>query len=141
MEKWPIFDKNHGLTPLGKWQFFDFLNFLFLYPRNTFFLLEYRKTHFPLLYCLKKKFGKMANFTPKPWTNPFGKMAIFQLFELLVFIAQKGVFSFYNILKHIFLTYISLKEKMEKWPIFDKNHGLTPLGKWQFFDFLNFLFL
>ena len=28
-----------------------------------------------------------AIFGPKPWVNPFGKMSIFRLFELLVFIA------------------------------------------------------
>ena len=28
----------------------------------------------------------MANFGPKPWTNPFGKISIFRLFELLVLI-------------------------------------------------------
>ena len=40
-----------------------------------------------LAYIALKKDGKMANFGPKPCTNPFGKMAIFTLFELLVFIA------------------------------------------------------
>ena len=35
----------------------------------------------------KEKVGKMAIFGPKPWVNPFGKMSIFQLFEVLVFIA------------------------------------------------------
>ena len=40
----------------------------------------------------KKKVGKMAIFEPKPWVNPFGNMSIFQLFELLVFIAVKVVF-------------------------------------------------
>ena len=43
--------------------------------------------------------------------------------------ALKGFFSFYNIVKHIFLVYIALKQNMEKWPIFDQNHGLTPLEK------------
>ena len=38
------------------------------------FIEEYRKRHFPGLYCLKKKAGKMAIFGPKPWVNPFGKM-------------------------------------------------------------------
>ena len=33
------------------------------------------------------------------------------------------------------------KKKLEKWPIFDQNHGLTPLEKSQFFDCLNVLFL
>ena len=37
MEKWPFFDQNHGLTALEKSQFFDFLNFFFLWPRKTFF--------------------------------------------------------------------------------------------------------
>ena len=83
----------------------------------------------------------MAIIGPKPWVNPIGKMSIFGLFGLLVFIAQKGVFSFQNIVKDIFLPYIIFKKKMEKWPIFEKNHGLTPLQKCQFFYFLNFLFL
>ena len=35
----------------------------------------------------KKKLGKMAIFGPKPWFNHWGKLSIFRLFELLVFIA------------------------------------------------------
>ena len=83
----------------------------------------------------------MAIFGPKPWVNPFGKMSIFRLFQLLVFIAQKDVFSFQNIVKDIFLAYIALKIKLEKWPFLDQNHGLTALDKCQFFDFFNFSFL
>ena len=37
MEKWPVLDQNDGLTPLQKSQFLDFMNFLFLYPRQAFF--------------------------------------------------------------------------------------------------------
>ena len=66
---------------------FDFLNFFFYSLERLFFVLEYPKTHFPGLYCLKKEVQKMANFEPKPWVNPCGKMAIFRLFKLLVFIA------------------------------------------------------
>ena len=54
---------------------------------RRFFVLEYRERHFLGLYWLKKKVGKMAIFGQKPWVNPFGKMSIFRLFELLVFIA------------------------------------------------------
>ena len=86
MEKWPIFDQNHGLTPLEKWQFFDFLNFLFLYP-------------------------KKAIYRSKISQNTFSRPIL------------------------------PLKKRMEKWPIFDQNHGVTPFEKWQFFHFLNFLFL
>ena len=44
-----------------------------------------------------------------------GKMSIFRLFERFVFIAWKGVFSFQNIVKDIFLVYIAQKGKLEKW--------------------------
>ena len=49
----------------------------------------------------------MVIFGPKPWVNPFGKMANFRLFELLVFIALKAVFWFQNIVKDVLLTYIA----------------------------------
>ena len=111
MEKWPILHQNHGLAPLKKSQFFHFQNSLFLQPKKAFFVLEYRKTHFPALYWLKTTDGEMVNFAPKPWVNPFAKIPIFRLFELLAFIAQRGVFSFQNIVKHCFLAYIALKKR------------------------------
>ena len=40
---------------------------------------EYRTTHLPGLYFLKKNREKMASFGPKPWVNPFGKISIFRL--------------------------------------------------------------
>ena len=106
-----------------------------------FFILEYHKRHFPGLYCLQKKVAKMAIFGPKPWVNPIEKMSIFRLFRFLVFIAQKEVFSFQNIIEDIFLAYIACKKKLQKWPFLDQNHGLTQLKKYQFFDCLDFLFL
>ena len=39
--------------------------------------------------------------------------------------------------KTLFFAYIAQKQKMEKWPILDQNHGLTPLQKSQYFHFLN----
>ena len=63
-----IFGPKNELTPLGKCRFFDFLNFLFLKPRKAIFDLEYRKRHFPGLYCLKKKSWKKGRF----WTKTMG---------------------------------------------------------------------
>ena len=80
MEKWPIFEQKHGATPLEKCQCFDFLNFLFLLPRNAFFRSRISKNRFSWPILPKKK-------------------------------------------------------KMEKWPIFEQNHRLTPLEKYQFFEF------
>ena len=82
----------------------------------------------------------MANFRPKLWVNPFGRMSIFLLFELLNFIVKKGFFPSRILLK-TFSWPILPKKKLQKWTFLDQNNGLTPLQKSQFFDFLNFLFL
>ena len=54
---------------------------------RRFFVLKYCKPHSPAINCLKKTVGKTPIFGPNPWVNPFGKMSILRLFELLVFIA------------------------------------------------------
>ena len=108
LQKWPFLDQNRGLTPQEKCQFFDFLNFLFLCSRKAFFRSRISQNTFSQsILRTKKKVGKMAIFRPKPWINPFGRMSIFGLLELLVFIAQKGVFSFQNIIEYLFLVYIA----------------------------------
>ena len=82
----------------------------------------------------------MANFGPKP-CNPFEKMSNFRLFELLVFITEKRVFFVLEYHQTHFPAQYCLKQKCEKMANFNQNHGLTPLEKCHFFDFLNFLFL
>ena len=87
LAKWPFLDQNHGLSPWEKCQLLTFSTSRFYSLQRHFFVPEYRKIHFPGLYYLKKKVGKMAIFGPEAGVNPFGKMWIFRLFELLVFIA------------------------------------------------------
>ena len=87
LEKWPFSYQNDGLTPLEKGQFFDFWTSCYYSLERLFFVLQYPERNFPGLYCLKKKFGKMAIFGLKPWLNPLGKMSSFRLFKLVVFIA------------------------------------------------------
>ena len=82
----------------------------------------------------------MAISGSKPWVNPFGKISIFRLFEVLVLIAQKGDFPFQNIVKDIFLAFIAYKNKLQKWPFLDQNHCLTPSKRCEFLNFLNFFF-
>ena len=89
----------------------------------------------------KKEFEKWPFFDQNHGFTPLDKRSIFRLLELLVFIAQKEIFSFQNIVEDIFLPYIAKKKNMEKWPFLDQSHGLIPLEKCQIFDFLNFLFL
>ena len=81
----------------------------------------------------------MAIFGPKPWINPFGKMSIFRLFEVLVFTAAKGVFSFYSIGKDIFLAYGCFKKKVGKMPIFGQRQWVNPFGKMSIFGLFEVL--
>ena len=103
-----IFGQKPLVNTFVKMSFFRLFKLLvFIAQKRVFFVLKYRKRHFPCLYCLKKKFGKMAIFGRKPWVNSFGKMSIFRLSDVFVFLAQKGVFSFQNIVIDIFLAYIA----------------------------------
>ena len=84
MENGPIFDQKHGLTVRENVNFSTFLTSSFYSLERRFFVLEYRKRHFPGLYCPKIKVAKMAIFGAKPWV---WKNVNFSTFELLVFIA------------------------------------------------------
>ena len=128
--------------PWKNLNFWTFWTSRFYSLERRFFILEYRKTHFPALYCLKTKGGKMANFKPEPWVNPFPKIAIFSTFWTSCFYRLDGRLFVLEYRKTNFSCSIMIKKKkIEKWPILDQNHGLTPLQKSQFFHFLNLLFL
>ena len=130
------------VNPFGKMSIFRLLELLvFIAQKGVFSMQNIEKVIFLTYSAEKKNDGKMATFGPKPWVNPFEKMSIFRIVELLVFIAKKGVFSFQNIVKNIFLTNIAVNQRLDKWPYLDQHHWLTTLEKLQFFDIVNFLFL
>ena len=82
------FETKPWTNPFGKkLNFTTFSTPCFHSLKKHFFALQYHKTHFPGLKGLKKKHAKMANFGPKRWTNPFKKISIFRLSQLLVLIA------------------------------------------------------
>ena len=108
VEKMAIFGPKPWIKPFGKMSIFRLFDLLLLITLKGVFSFQNIIKDIFLAYCLKKKKPeKMAIFGPKPWVNPFEKISIYRLFELLVFIAQKGVFSFQNIIKDIFLAYIA----------------------------------
>ena len=120
-----IFGPKPWLTPLEKCQFFDFLNELFFQPRKAFFVLEYRKRDFPGLYCLKKKVGKMFIFVLKQRVNPFKKCQFLEFLNFFFLQARKAFFSFQNIVKDMFLVYITQK-KVGKMAIFGPKPWVNP---------------
>ena len=81
-----IFGPKPWVNHFEKISIFRLFEIVLFSLERRFFVLEYRKRQFPGVYCLKKKVGKSAIFGPKPWVNPFEKMSILGLFELVLFI-------------------------------------------------------
>ena len=124
LEKWPFFFQNHGFTLLEKCQFFDFLNLFFYSLKRCFFVLKYRKRRFRGLYCLKKKVGKMAIFTPKPWINPFEKLSIFRFFCTSFFVSLERCFFVLDYRKgHFPKLYCGQKKRWKNGSFWSKTMG------------------
>ena len=134
-----IFGPKPWVNPFGKMAIFRLFELLvFIAQKGVFSFQNIVRDNF-LAYIAKKKKLKMAIFGPKPWIIDFGKISIFRLFELLVFIAQKGVFSFQNIVKDIFLASIARKEKVGKLVIFGPKPWVNPFGKMSIFRLFELL--
>ena len=130
MEKWLILDQNHGLTPLWKTLHFStFSTSCFYSIEGRIFALQQRKTHFPGLDWLTKKEGKMANFRPKPWANPFGKISIFWTFSTSCFYSLER--RFFDLEYHIthFPGLDCLKKNDGKMANFGPKPWTNPFGK------------
>ena len=125
---------------LGKMSIFQVFELFFYRLERRFFVVEYRKGHFPGWYCRKKKDGKMAIFGPKPWVIPFEKMSIFWLFERLFYSLERCFFVVEYRKRHFPGLYCLKKICWKNGHFFFQNHGLTSLEKCQFFDFLKFFF-
>ena len=62
-----IFGPKPLVNPFGKISIIRLFEYNFFYSlERSFFVVKYRKRHFPGLYCLKKKFAKMAILGRKP---------------------------------------------------------------------------
>ena len=59
-----IFGRKAWVNPFAKMSIFGLFELFVLIAQGRFFVLEYRKRHFPGLYYLRKKVGKMAIFGP-----------------------------------------------------------------------------
>ena len=120
--------------------FSTFLTSSFYSLEKRFFVLEYCKRHFPGLYCLKKKVGKMAIFGPKPWVNPFGKMSIFRLFKHLLFYSVERPFFVLEYRKRNFPGLSRRKKKVGKMAIFGPEAWVNPFGKMSILRLFKHLF-
>ena len=123
-------------NPLGKCQFFDFWNSCFYSEEKRFFVLEYRKRHFPGLYCLKKKFEKMAFFGPKLWNDPFTKNVNFStIWTSCFYTLERRFFLLEYRKRHFFGLYCLKKKSLKNGHFWTKTMGY-PL--WKYFNFSTF---
>ena len=81
----------------------------------------------------------MAIFGPKPWVNPFGKMSIFRLFELLVFISLERSFFALEYHKIHFPGLYCLKKKVEKMATFGPKPWVNTFEKISIFPIFEHL--
>ena len=142
MEKWPIVDQNHGLTALEKSQFFGLFQLrIFIAQKGDFSFQNIVKDFFLPHIVFKKKMEKWHIFDQHHGLTPLEKSQFLDFFNFVFLQPKKAFFGSRISQKTFSCPLLSLKKKMEKWPIFDQNLGLTPLEKSQFFDFFNFVFL
>ena len=136
MRKWSFLDRNHWLTPF--WQNVNFSTlwtFCFYSLERRFFALEYRKTHFPGLYCIKKKLEKWPFFYQNHWVTPVEKCQFFDFLNFLFFSLERYCFVLEFRQRHFPLPILPKKKKLDKRPFLHQNHGLTSLEKCQFLNF------
>ena len=140
MEKFSVFDRNHRLTPLEKSQFFNFFDFLILESKNTFFSFQNIIKHILLAdFANNKKMENFQIFDQNHGVTPLEKCQFLD-FLTFCFLQYKKAFFLSRILSNTvsFLINFCQEKKMEKFQIFYQNHGLSPLEKSRFFDFLTF---
>ena len=135
-----IFAQKPGFNHFTKMSIFRLFELLVCFSlERHIFVLEYRKSYFPGLYSIRRKVGKTAVFGAITWVNPFGKISIFLLFELLVFIAQKGIF-FSRYRKIHFPGLYRLRKNVGKMVLFGPIPWVNLSGKMSVFRLLKLLF-
>ena len=117
----------------------SFWNSCFYSVERRFFVVEYLKKHFPGLYCLKKKVGKLAIFGTKTKGQPIWKNVKFSIFWICCFYSLEWRFVVLEYRKRNFPVEYRKKHfpglyclKKKSWKIghfWDQNQGSTSLEK------------
>ena len=124
-----IFGPKPWVNPFAKMSIFRLLElFVFIAQKGAFSFQIIVKVIFLTNIALQKRLEKWPYLDQNHGLTPFENLQFFRHFELLVFIAQKGIFSFQNIVKIIFLTNIVEKKCWKKGHIGTKTMG-KPLWK------------
>ena len=93
----------------------------------------------PILLKNKKR-TKYPIFGREPWTYPFGKMQNFRVFKSMLFSLKWLVFHLQGHKTLCFGLFFLKNKTGQNIQFLTKNHGLTPLEKWQIFVFFKWMF-
>ena len=86
IKKLNIFEQNHGLTPLKKSKFGDYVKSIFLKSKKASFLFKRSLNIFSRPFFPETKNEKIQHFWPKSWVNPSEKIQNWWLYKINVFI-------------------------------------------------------
>ena len=81
--KTAVFGPKPRVNPFGKMSIFRPLTSCFYSVEKPFFVLEYRKRHFPNLFCLKKKIKKWPFFDQNHGLTTLEKCLFFDFLNFL----------------------------------------------------------
>ena len=133
MKKRPFLDQNHGLTPLEKCQFSNFLNFLFLKPKKAFFgsRISWKIFAWPIL-PEKTKLEKWSFLDQNHGSTPLEKCQFFN-FSTSCFYSLERRFFVLEYRKRYFSGPYCPKKKVGKMAIFGPKPWVKPFGKMSIF--------
>ena len=137
-----LFHQNHGLTLSKNLNFWTFWGSCFYGVENRFFVLEYRKTHFSNLYCLKKKSWKNGHFWTKTMGQLLWKYLNFSNFWTCCFFSLERRFLVLEYRQAHFSGLYCLKIKVGKMAIFRSKPCVIPFRKisiFRLFELLGFI--
>ena len=91
-------------------------------------------------FALNKRMENLTIFDQNNGLTSFEKLKIFDFLNFL-FHSLERHFSFLKYRETRFPGFLAYNKRVEKLTIFDQNHWLTPLKKFQVFNFFKWLFL
>ena len=140
MEKWPLLDHKHGLTPWKNVNFSIFWTSCFYSPERRFFLLEYPKRHFTGLYYLQKKLEKWPFLDHKHGLTPWKNVNFSSFWTSCFYTLKRRFFLLEYPKRHIPGNYC-LQKKVGQIAIFGTKPWVNSFKKNVNFSTLNFLFI
>ena len=135
-----IFGPKQCLNPPQKISIFRLLKLhVFIAQNRLFLVLEYRKRHFPGLYCLKKKLLKRPFLDQNHGLTPLKYCQFFDNLNFLFLLPRQAFFRSRISQKTFSWPILQKKKTCRKMTIIGPKPWVKSLEKCQFFDYLNFL--